>query len=323
MAFFKEIPKTTGDLRFEGRLAYVEQEIVIYPGTVRSNILFGREYDEAEYQKIVSACCLLDDFKEFPGGDLMETGERGINLSGGQKARISLARALYSDADIYLLDDPLSAVDTRVAKNLFQNGIRGYLKNKTVILVTHQVHFAREAEKIVVLDEGCIKAEGTLEEIINKDQSILSIFETSQGRKKSGNDEEILTLSQEHKTQRNEPALEESSRELNDESDEEDLQLTSPLNLQNEEKGKLISEEDDESTNVGWSVYSFYMKSIGSFSLIILLIACSAGIEGLYIVYTRMLGHWAKGTWETNQALSKCSARNSYFEQSRKSLQHV
>mmetsp|Transcript_40611 Transcript_40611/g.36041 ORF Transcript_40611/g.36041 Transcript_40611/m.36041 type:complete len:322 (+) Transcript_40611:1063-2028(+) len=132
-----EIPHHTGSMRFNGTTAYVEQEPIIFSGTVREIICFGKEYKEIKYQRAIEAACLPDDFKLFPNGDLTEIGEKGINLSGGQKARISLARAIYSDSDIYLLDDPLSAVDTKVAKKLYEEGIKNALAGKTVLLVTH------------------------------------------------------------------------------------------------------------------------------------------------------------------------------------------
>ena len=99
-----------------------------------------------------------------------EIGERGINASGGQKARISLARAVYSDADIYLLDDPLSAVDPDVAGKLYNQCIEGYLKDKCVILVTHQVQHLKNVENILVLDDGRIKMRGSYNEL--KDQGL-------------------------------------------------------------------------------------------------------------------------------------------------------
>lgn len=104
---------------------------------MRDNILFGKPFDAEWYKSVVKNCSLLPDFKEMDKGDETEIGEKGINISGGQKARICLARAVYSRAEIYLLDDPLSAVDSKVAKNIFNNCIQGLLKDKTVILVTH------------------------------------------------------------------------------------------------------------------------------------------------------------------------------------------
>ena len=298
MSFFNEVPKTTGQLRFSGNLAYVEQEVVIYPGTVRSNILFGKLYDEEKYQKITEACCLLDDFKEFPNGDLTEIGERGVNMSGGQKARTSLARALYSDADIYLLDDPLSAVDTKVAKNLFNNAIRGVLKDKTVLLATHQVHFAREAEKIIVFENGEVKAEGTLEQIIQQDATTLSIFETKQ--RKSGNSVGVKTQIEDDQQQKIEEANVLVTMPKTEEEDENE-KVRNQLNK--DEKGALVQKENDESSQVGLKTYWFYIKHGGNILTMLLFVVTLAAIEVLYVMYTRLLGYWTEGAWSPTTSM--------------------
>jgi len=126
-----------GKRKINGSIAYVEQEPFIFSGTVKKNILFGLPYDKERFERAVRAAELVRDISIFGKGVETTIGERGINVSGGQKSRISLARAVYSDADIILLDDPLSAVDPEVANKLFRNCIRTVLKDKIVILVTH------------------------------------------------------------------------------------------------------------------------------------------------------------------------------------------
>ena len=120
MAILNEMESTSGSVGVRGRVSYAPQESWAFIASVRQNILFGSQYNEQKYNAVVKACALDRDFKLFPFGDKTLVGERGVSLSGGQRARISLARALYHSADIYLLDDPLSAVDTHVAKHLFQ-----------------------------------------------------------------------------------------------------------------------------------------------------------------------------------------------------------
>lgn len=122
--------------------------------------MFGKEYDEEWYKTVIKACCLEADFKMFPSGDKTEVGEKGITVSGGQKARLSLARAVYSKADIYLLDDPISAVDAKVARRLYQDVITGVLKNKTVLLVTHQVHYLTNCDRLIIMSGGAIQHQG-------------------------------------------------------------------------------------------------------------------------------------------------------------------
>ncbi|GCB76940.1 hypothetical protein scyTo_0017522, partial [Scyliorhinus torazame] len=137
-----------GVVAANGSFAFVSQQAWIFHGTVRENVLFGKVYDEGRYKNVLEACCLLQDLAILPFGDLTEIGDRGLNLSGGQKQRISIARAVYSDQDIYLLDDPLSAVDAHVGKHIFEQCVKKILRGKTVILVTHQLQCSREKKQI-------------------------------------------------------------------------------------------------------------------------------------------------------------------------------
>ncbi|EZA62697.1 Multidrug resistance-associated protein [Ooceraea biroi] len=134
------------------RISYASQEAWLFGGTVRENILFGQPYDKDRYVQVTNVCALIKDFRQFPQGDMTIVGDRGVSLSGGQRARINLARAVYRQADLYLLDDPLSAVDTHVARHLYKKCITEYLHNKTRILVTHQLQFLKQADHIVMLD---------------------------------------------------------------------------------------------------------------------------------------------------------------------------
>uniref|UniRef100_A0A3B4U443 Multidrug resistance-associated protein 4 n=1 Tax=Seriola dumerili TaxID=41447 RepID=A0A3B4U443_SERDU len=152
-AILGELPQDTGSLKVKGQLTYVSQQPWVFPGTIRSNILFGRELNPQRYEKVIRACALKKDLELLPDGDLTLIGDRGATLSGGQKARINLARAVYQDADIYLLDDPLSAVDAEVGKHLFEQCICGLLKNKCRVLGTHQLQHLRAADQILVLKE--------------------------------------------------------------------------------------------------------------------------------------------------------------------------
>jgi ATP-binding cassette, subfamily C (CFTR/MRP), member 1 len=153
-----------------GFASYCTQSPWVVNDTLRGNILFGREYDEERYNKILQCCALLDDIAVLPAGDMTEIGERGINLSGGQKARVSLARAMYSPhTRLLLLDDPLSAVDSNVGEHLFSQAIDGELsKDKTRVLVTHHVHILARCDKVIVMDHGTIKHQGTYQELLEQ-----------------------------------------------------------------------------------------------------------------------------------------------------------
>ncbi|XP_010712893.1 canalicular multispecific organic anion transporter 1 [Meleagris gallopavo] len=162
-AMLGEMENIKGHINIQGSLAYVPQQAWIQNATLKDNILFGSELDETRYQKVIKACALLPDLELLPAGDQTEIGEKGINLSGGQKQRVSLARAVYSDADIYILDDPLSAVDAHVGKHLFEHvlGPKGLLQKKTRILVTHSISFLPQADNIVVLVAGAVSEHGS------------------------------------------------------------------------------------------------------------------------------------------------------------------
>ncbi|KAK9870721.1 hypothetical protein WA026_008291 [Henosepilachna vigintioctopunctata] len=173
----RELPLSSGKLQAEGTIAYASQEPWIFSSNIRTNILFGQPFEKDRYYKVVRACALQRDFELFPYGDKTMVGEKGASLSGGQRARINLARAVYRDADIYLLDDPLSAVDPHVSKHLMEKCIKEYLKNKTRILVTHQTQFLDQADFVLVLNNGKVEKFSKSSEI--SPQEIKFIRQTS------------------------------------------------------------------------------------------------------------------------------------------------
>lgn len=160
-----ELPIENGDIVVNGKISYAAQESWLFSGSIRQNILFGEPLDEDRYNAVIEACSLTRDIELWPNGDNTIVGERGMNLSGGQKARVNLARAVYRQADIYLLDDPLSAVDSHVGKHLFESCIKTYLKDKLVILVTHQLQHLSDVDRVIVLEKGKVEAIGTLESL--------------------------------------------------------------------------------------------------------------------------------------------------------------
>ncbi|WOL10653.1 hypothetical protein Cni_G19412 [Canna indica] len=161
-----EIPKTSGEVRISGSTAYVPQSAWIQSGNIEDNVLFGSPMDKSRYKSVLHACCLKKDLDLLLHGDQTIIGDRGINLSGGQKQRVQLARALYHDADIYLLDDPFSALDAHTGSELFKEYILMALASKTVIYVTHQVEFLPSADKILVLKDGRIIQAGKYEDLL-------------------------------------------------------------------------------------------------------------------------------------------------------------
>ncbi|XP_062618978.1 multidrug resistance-associated protein 1-like isoform X2 [Saccostrea cucullata] len=168
-AILGEMTKIRGSVTIKGSIAYVSQQAWIQNATIEENILFGFKMDKKRYHRIIEACGLTQDLNTFPAGGQTEIGEKGINLSGGQKQRVSLARAVYSDADVYLLDDPLSAVDSHVGKHIFEEviGSSGLLKNKTCILVTHGIQWLNKVDEIIVLADGKISETGSYDELLS------------------------------------------------------------------------------------------------------------------------------------------------------------
>ncbi|KAJ3656117.1 hypothetical protein Zmor_015215 [Zophobas morio] len=172
-----EIPIIKGSIEAGGTIAYANQEPWLFGGTVKQNILFGLPMLRKKYKDVVRVCALEDDMAQFPHGDNTIVGERGILLSGGQKARIGLARAVYKDADIYLLDDPLSAVDANVGKQIFNNCITGYLKGKCTILVTHQTQYLASVDKIYLLTDGKISVSGSYTDLLKENNFTYALKE--------------------------------------------------------------------------------------------------------------------------------------------------
>ncbi|XP_065177457.1 ATP-binding cassette sub-family C member 4-like [Sycon ciliatum] len=172
MSVLGELHITSGHCTVHGDIGYAAQIPWVFSGTIRENILFGRELEVDRYEAVLESCGLDEDMGAMDHGDLTLVGERGVKLSGGQKARIGLARALYQDASAYLLDDPLSAVDVAVGQLIFEKCIRGLLKDKPVILVTHQTQYLHEATRLLVLDEGKSLGTFTYTELLRSDLEI-------------------------------------------------------------------------------------------------------------------------------------------------------
>ncbi|KYN37378.1 hypothetical protein ALC56_08282 [Trachymyrmex septentrionalis] len=164
-AILQELPLTSGSIECRGRINYASQQPWIFASSVKQNVLFGQTMDKSRYDEVIRVCQMESDINSFSHGDRTIVGERGMNLSGGQRARINLARTIYKDADIYLLDDPLSAVDSHVSRRLVDKCIFGYLKGKTRILVTHQLQYLQLADQIIVMNNGSIEQKGTFDQL--------------------------------------------------------------------------------------------------------------------------------------------------------------
>ena len=167
LSLINELPGLTGHISIIGKVSYASQEPWIFSGTIRDNILFGNLLDTDRYWEVINTCCLAEDIDSYTERDMTLIGERGVTLSGGQKARVSLARSVYHQADIYLLDDPMSALDARVGRELFVKCMRGLLRDKLILLITHHIKYARQADCIVVMREGEVISSGSYQELVD------------------------------------------------------------------------------------------------------------------------------------------------------------
>ncbi|EFA77179.1 ABC transporter C family protein [Heterostelium album PN500] len=222
----------SGGCALQGNIAYVSQLPWIMNGTLRDNILFGKEYDQQKYQNILEVCELTQDLELLPKSDLTVIGEKGINLSGGQKQRVCIARAIYHDSDLYLLDDPLAALDIHVAQKIFKNAILPMIPKKTVILVSHQMYPLEFSDKIVTMNNGVIENICKYEEMSRETWEVYQF--QNQNAKKEKDEEEIKKKEGE------------SADEEKEEGDDD-----------------LILEEDRNIGKVSYKQYFAYFKHIG------------------------------------------------------------
>uniref|UniRef100_M4FE47 ABC-type xenobiotic transporter n=1 Tax=Brassica campestris TaxID=3711 RepID=M4FE47_BRACM len=245
-----EVPKISGSLKVCGTKGYVAQSPWIQSGTIEENILFGKAMERERYEKVVEACSLSKDLEVLSFGDQTVIGERGINLSGGQKQRIQIARALYQDADIYLFDDPFSAVDAHTGTHLFKEVLLGLLSSKTVIYVTHQVEFLPAADLILVMKDGRISQAGRYNDILNSGTDFMELIGAHQ--------EALAVVGSVHASYASEkPGL------VRDAIDSKETQESQDLKNGKSDTGEanrqLVQEEEREKGSVSLDVYWKYI----------------------------------------------------------------
>lgn len=278
-ALLGEMYKKKGFINIKGSLAFVPQQAWIQNATLRDNILFGSAYEARQFQQIIEACALGPDLKLLAGGDQTEIGEKGINLSGGQKQRVSLARAAYSNADIYLLDDPLSAVDAHVGKHLFDEviGPNGLLKHKTRVLVTHAVSFLPFVDEIIVLKDGRVSEIGSYSSL-RASKGAFAEFLDTYAKEQSNQDQsatdghdvemipdgEDMEIDYAHEDAISGTLKRENSIRRSQRGGSVRLRLRSQSSLKEPKEGqRLIEKEAMESGQVKLSVFLQYMRAMG------------------------------------------------------------
>ncbi|KAL8138894.1 hypothetical protein V2J09_004895 [Rumex salicifolius] len=278
-----EVPYVDGQVEVNGKIAYVSQTAWIQSETIQENILFGSVMDSVRYQDTLAKCCLLKDLEMLPFGDLTVIGERGVNLSGGQKQRVQLARALYQNADIYLLDDPFSAVDAHTATSLFNGYVMQALAGKTVFLVTHQVDFLPAFNSILLISEDEVLRAGTYHELLASSEEFKAlVYAHNSIASKNIEDDEISTTK-------------------NSESEIQSVTMTE----QNSLGEQLIKKETKESGDSGLKPYLQFMKHGNGF----LYVALSTIVFLLFMVGQFLQSYWLAANLEnSNTSESKLIA---------------
>uniref|UniRef100_A0A7N2LD54 ABC-type xenobiotic transporter n=1 Tax=Quercus lobata TaxID=97700 RepID=A0A7N2LD54_QUELO len=292
-----EIQKLSGTVKISGTKAYVPQSPWILTGNIRENILFGNKYDSAKYNRTVKACALTKDFELFSCGDLTEIGERGINMSGGQKQRIQIARAAYQDADIYLLDDPFSAVDAHTGTQLFEECLMGILKEKTILFVTHQVEFLPAADLILVMQNGRIAQAGRFEELMKQKIG----FEVLVGAHSQALDS-ILSVENSSRTSQSPTADDELNTDSTSNAELLHTQHDSEHNLSleiTEKGGKLVQDEEREKGSIGKEVYWSYLTVVKGGALVPFILLAQSSFQILQVASNYWMAWASPPTSET------------------------
>jgi len=279
-AILGEMQKMEGEVSLNGTVAYVAQTAWIFNDTLKNNILFGKEFDEELYKRAIKVSALEHDIEVLPAGDLTSIGEKGINLSGGQKQRVSIARAVYADRDVYIFDDPLSALDAHVSQTVFDECIsnKGALKDRLRLLITNQVHVLPNCDNIVLLEDGRIRNQGTYQKLASEDSSFQEIVNDMSSKEKE-------------KEQKNTTESIAETQDVN--AAENESTVVSHTEESKKEGQKLVKEEDREVGNIKLSSYRKYAVACGGALLFSLVIVFWALVVALGIYAQYWLAYWA------------------------------
>ncbi|CAN7049540.1 hypothetical protein IGI04_026558 [Brassica rapa subsp. trilocularis] len=292
-AMLGELSRTeTSSVIIRGSVAYVPQVSWIFNATVRDNILFGSGFEAERYWRAIDATALQHDLDLLPGRDHTEIGERGVNISGGQKQRVSMARAVYSSADVYIFDDPLSALDAHVAQQVFDSCMKDELKGKTRVLVTNQLHFLPLMDRIILVSEGMIKEEGTFEEL-SKNGSLFQKLMENAGK---------MDTTQE--MNKNDQKSSKPSHTLTVDASERNVGST-----KQGRRGRsvLVKQEERETGIISWNVLMRYKKAVGGLWVVMIIFACYLTTEVLRVSSSTWLSFW------TDQSTSKSYSPGFYI----------
>ncbi|CAD7678621.1 unnamed protein product [Nyctereutes procyonoides] len=291
-----------GIVAINGTVAYVSQQAWIFHGNVRENILFGEKYDHQRYQHTIQVCALQGDLNSLPYGDLTEIGERGLNLSGGQRQRISLARAVYSNHEIYLLDDPLSAVDAHVGKHVFEECIKKTLRGKTIVLVTHQLQFLESCDEVILLEDGEICEKGTHKELMEERGRYAKLIHNLRGLQFKDPEHiynaAMVEALKESPAERDEDAVlapgDGKDEGKEPETDSEFVDIKVPLH-------QLVQTESPQEGTVTWKTYHTYIKASGGYLLSLFVVSFF-----LLMIGSSAFSNWWLGLWLDKSSQMTC-----------------
>jgi ATP-binding cassette, subfamily C (CFTR/MRP), member 1 len=262
-----DMRKTGGKVKMGASRAFCPQYAWIQNSSLKDNILFGKPYKSKWYNKVIDACALRPDLDMLPAADQTEIGERGINVSGGQKQRLNIARAMYFNADIILMDDPLSAVDAHVGRHIMDEAICGIMKDKCRILATHQLHVLNRCDRIIWMNEGRIQSIDTFDNLMNNNRDFQQLMATTA-------QEEVI----------------EEKDKTDDENEVEDGKKE--VKKRKKPAGALMQQEERAVNSISWGIYGAYIKAAGSFLVAPLIFVFLVLSNGANIVTNLWLSYW-------------------------------
>jgi ATP-binding cassette subfamily C (CFTR/MRP) protein 1 len=272
-AIIGEMMRVSGEVFCNGSVAYCAQQPWVQTSTIQDNVLFGRPLDIRQLQKAIQTTCFDSDLETFPHGMATQMSEKGNNLSGGQKARLALSRAVYSDADIYLFDDILSALDPRVGRTVFNNCIRHALQGKTRVLVTHQLQYLNQVDHIIVVSDGTIVEQGSFDDLVASNGELTRLLSDVQTTSESGNH----TKKDEMRKSTSGPPKAMVERE--------------------ETTDQIIAEEERNTGAVDAVTWWAYLKATGGVGMIIMLLLEIILLQSSVVILSQWLTWWTEDTW--------------------------
>eukprot|EP01125_Pyxidicula_operculata_P020167 TRINITY_DN73_c2_g1_i1.p1 TRINITY_DN73_c2_g1~~TRINITY_DN73_c2_g1_i1.p1 ORF type:complete len:1092 (+),score=213.81 TRINITY_DN73_c2_g1_i1:119-3394(+) len=295
-AILGQVQMDSGTVIVNGKIAHATQQPWLINASLKNNILFGSPFDRRKYERVIKQCQLKTDLELLPDGDETEIGERGINLSGGQKQRVSLARAIYADRDIYLLDDPLSAVDQHVGNKLFYKCINRLKVDKAVIFATNQLAYLKDCTHIIYLEGGTIAASGTLQQLLKDNKNFADLY----SKYSSADIEEELQADAEVENKV-------IDNDLNESSELSKSQKIPKANEPTSAPKAFTTKEDRAFGSVGWKVYKQYGVSGGLF------LAFSVLLLSFLSAIGQVLSNWIVSMWINDSELLVPQFSNEFY----------